>query len=140
VPKQNDSLTQRPFPWGPDSTDRLSDLFSSFATLRQNSRTLVDQLRGSIHQLRHLRGQLREQTGGSSGNGTYVPSRKDPYLRYGFTRREHEVARLLAQGKSNAAIARELRISAHTARHHTQRVLAKLAVHSRAEAGAKLRE
>jgi DNA-binding CsgD family transcriptional regulator len=32
-----------------------------------------------------------------------------------------------------------LGISAHTARHHTQRVLAKLKVHSRAEAGAKLR-
>jgi DNA-binding NarL/FixJ family response regulator len=140
VPKQNDSLTQRPFSWGPDPTDRLSDLFSSFATLRQNSRTLVDQLRGSIHQLRHLRGQLREHTGGASGNGTHLSSGKDSYLRYGFTRREREVARLLAHGKSNAAIARELRISAHTARHHTQRVLAKLAVHSRAEAGAKLRE
>ena len=138
--KQNDSLTQRPFPWGPDPTERLSDLFSSFATLRQNSQALVDQLRGSIHQLRHLRGQLREHRGGASGNGTHLPSGKDPYLRYGFTRREREVARLLAQGKSNAAIARELRISAHTARHHTQRVLAKLAVHSRAEAGAKLRE
>jgi DNA-binding CsgD family transcriptional regulator len=139
VPKQNDSPTQRPSPWGPDPTDRLFDLFSTFATLREDSRVLVDQLRGSIGQLRHLRGQLREHTAGSSGNGTHLPSHKDPYLRYGLTRREHEVARLLAQGKSNAAIAQELRISAHTARHHTQRVLAKLAVHSRAEAGAKLR-
>src|SRR5919205_307427 len=88
VTKQNDSLTQRPSAWGPDPTDRLSDLFSTVATLRQDSRVLVDQLRGSIHELRHLRGQLREQTGGSSGNGTHLPSRKDPYLRYGFTRRE----------------------------------------------------
>jgi DNA-binding CsgD family transcriptional regulator len=140
VPKQNDSQTQRPSPWGFDPTDRLFNLFSAFATLRQDSRALVNQLRGSIHQLRQLRGQLREHTAGSSGDGTHSQSRKDLYLRYGLTRREHEVAHLLAEGKSNAAIAQELRISAHTARHHTQRVLAKLAVHSRAEAGAKLRE
>ena len=46
---------------------------------------------------------------------------------------------LLAQGRSNVAIAKTLGISTHTARHHTQRVLAKMRVHSRAEAGAKLR-
>lgn len=140
VPKPNQAQTDSGSPWGADHTDRLFDLFSAFATLRQDGRVLVDQLRGSIHQLRHLRGELREQTAGSFGNGNHSQPRKDPYLRYGLTRREHEVARLLAQGKSNAAIAQELRISAHTARHHTQRVLAKLAVHSRAEAGAKLRE
>jgi DNA-binding CsgD family transcriptional regulator len=49
------------------------------------------------------------------------------------------VAAMLAQGRSNSAIAAALRISTHTARHHTQRVLAKLGVHSRAQAGAKVR-
>jgi DNA-binding NarL/FixJ family response regulator len=56
-----------------------------------------------------------------------------------LTRREAEVAELLSQGRSNQAIARALNISEHTARHHTQRILSKLEVHSRGEAGAKLR-
>jgi DNA-binding CsgD family transcriptional regulator len=60
-------------------------------------------------------------------------------MRFGLTGRELEVAHLLAEGRSNAAIARTLSISPHTARHHTQRVLGKLGVHSRAEAGARLR-
>jgi DNA-binding CsgD family transcriptional regulator len=58
---------------------------------------------------------------------------------YGMTPREVEVALLLSQGLSNSALARQLGISPHTARHHTQRVLGKLGVHSRAEAGARLR-
>lgn len=58
---------------------------------------------------------------------------------YGLTERESDVARLLAEGRRNWAIATELGISPHTARHHTQRVLAKLGVHSRAEAVARLR-
>jgi DNA-binding NarL/FixJ family response regulator len=58
---------------------------------------------------------------------------------FGLTRREAQVATLLSQGRSNQAIARELNISEHTARHHTQRILAKLEVHSRGEAGAKIR-
>jgi DNA-binding CsgD family transcriptional regulator len=57
---------------------------------------------------------------------------------YGLTRREIDVARLLAQGRSNLEIAGELRISTHTARRHTEHVLAKLGVHTRAAVGAKL--
>ena len=58
---------------------------------------------------------------------------------FGMTRREVDVALLLAQGSSNTAVAYRLGISPHTARHHTQRVLDKLGVHSRAAAGARLR-
>jgi DNA-binding CsgD family transcriptional regulator len=58
---------------------------------------------------------------------------------YGMTPRESEVAALLAEGLSNNAVAKRLGISPHTARHHTQHVLGKLGVHSRAEAGARLR-
>ena len=123
--------------WGADHTDRLFALFSAFSALRQDSRQLVDQLRGSLDQMRELRVQLRAHTTGAKYKGV---RKNDLCQRYGLTRRELEVARLLAQGKSNAAIAEELRISSHTARHHTQRILSKLAVHSRAEAGAKLRE
>jgi DNA-binding CsgD family transcriptional regulator len=58
--------------------------------------------------------------------------------RYGLTRREAEVARLLARGLSNRALAAELGISAHTAMRHTERVLEKLHVHSRAAVAAEL--
>src|ERR671928_1653572 len=48
--------------------------------------------------------------------------------RYGLTPREAAVARLLAHRHSTAEIARALGISVHTARHHTESVLAKLGV------------
>lgn len=52
--------------------------------------------------------------------------------RFGLSRREAEVVRLLVAGWPNADIARALGISEATARHHTQRVLEKLGVRSRA--------
>lgn len=65
----------------------------------------------------------------------------DPVLRehLGLTRKEVDVVRLLAEGRSNAAIATALCISPHTARHHTERIMAKLGVRSRAEVGPRLR-
>lgn len=60
--------------------------------------------------------------------------------RYQLTRRETEVARLLAMGKSNADIARQLSISEHTCRRHTEQVLAKLGVRSRAAVAPLLAE
>ena len=58
--------------------------------------------------------------------------------RYALTPREAAAARLLARRHSTAEIARALGISAHTARHHVERVLAKLGVRSRTEAAEKL--
>lgn len=52
--------------------------------------------------------------------------------------REQEVAALLARGARNAVIAATLGISPHTVRRHTERVLAKLGVASRAEVAARL--
>ena len=51
-----------------------------------------------------------------------------------LTSREHEVLELLARGMRPKQIARELVISPKTVASHIQRVLAKLGVHSRAEA------
>lgn len=51
--------------------------------------------------------------------------------RFGLTRKEACVARLIAEDQTNEEIAIELSISPHTARHHTERVLAKLDVKSR---------
>jgi DNA-binding CsgD family transcriptional regulator len=51
----------------------------------------------------------------------------------GFTAREGEAARLLARRMTNAELAATLGVSAHTARHHTERVMQKLGVRSRRE-------
>ncbi len=58
--------------------------------------------------------------------------------RYGLSRREAEVAILLAQGRRNTHVASTLGISPPTARHHTEMVMAKLGSRSRAEVGAVL--
>jgi DNA-binding NarL/FixJ family response regulator len=58
--------------------------------------------------------------------------------RYQLTSREVEVAHLLALGKSNSAIAAAMSISEHTCRHHTERVLTKLGVRSRAAVAASV--
>jgi DNA-binding CsgD family transcriptional regulator len=62
-----------------------------------------------------------------------LPARESLMQRFGMTKREADVALCLAVGHRNAAIASELHISPHTARHHTESVLAKLGVRSRAQ-------
>jgi DNA-binding CsgD family transcriptional regulator len=54
--------------------------------------------------------------------------------RYGLTVREGEVLRLIADGRSNPAIAEALYISPRTAQTHVQNIFTKLGVNSRAEA------
>lgn len=58
--------------------------------------------------------------------------------RYGLTKREAEVALLLAEGLANDAIAERLFISTHTARRHTERVLEKMDLNSRKALALKL--
>ena len=53
------------------------------------------------------------------------------------TRREGQVLGCFAQGLGTAAIAQRLSISPTTVRNHSQRILAKLRVHSRLEAVAR---
>ncbi|HET6836519.1 MAG TPA: LuxR C-terminal-related transcriptional regulator [Gemmatimonadales bacterium] len=120
-------------------SDKLAELLTSFSHLRNNNQALVQTLHGSIHELRELRSSLQKQHAIGLSPGTNGKQDRSLAARFGLTRREVEVATLLAQGRSNQAIARQLKISAHTARHHTQRILSKLEVHSRGEAGAKIR-
>ena len=56
----------------------------------------------------------------------------------GLTVRESRVAVLLAEGRPNSAIAEALFISPHTAKRHTENILAKLGVKSRAAVAAHL--
>lgn len=60
-----------------------------------------------------------------------LPNDEQLRRRFGLTRKEAGVARLLAEGQTNEQIAVRLSISPHTARHHTERILAKLGTNSR---------
>ena len=57
----------------------------------------------------------------------------------GLTRREHEVVTLVAEGLTNAEIAGRLWIAPGTVRRHLENVFAKLEVHTRTAAVARLR-
>jgi DNA-binding CsgD family transcriptional regulator len=60
-----------------------------------------------------------------------VPAPDSIRTRYGLTVRELQVASLIMHRLTNAEIARMLGVSPHTARHHTENVLAKFGVRSR---------
>jgi DNA-binding CsgD family transcriptional regulator len=62
-----------------------------------------------------------------------------PHTEVGLTRRENDVAGLVADGLSNAAIAEQLGISVRTVETHLQRAFTKLGVHARSELAAALR-
>ncbi len=60
-------------------------------------------------------------------------SHSESPLRERLTRRELEVASLVAEGAPAKNVAAALSITVHTARRHTEQVFRKLGVHSRAE-------
>lgn len=66
-----------------------------------------------------------------------LPSLEVLRERFGLTRRQAEVALLLARRRTNAEIAATLAISPHTARHHTEAVLDKLGAADRRDVGSK---
>ena len=69
-----------------------------------------------------------------------LPSASSLQERHGLTPREVQVAALLAQSTTTAAVATALGISRHTVRRHTEQILGKLGVHARAAVRAKLWE
>lgn len=124
------------------SSDHIAELISKFRELREQGRSVMARLRESMYEMQAHRTRLRrERNGGPTDAGipAVAPATLHLQRECGMTPREIEVAVLLAEGCSNSTVARRLGISPHTARHHTQRVLVKLGVRSRAEAGARLR-
>lgn len=118
----------------------LAELLASLRELRDEGWELIARLRET------LQGARAGRTAGvaapperSPPERRGAPSTTQLRVHYGMTQREAEVAKLLEEGCANLVIARRLGISPHTARHHTQRVLSKLGVHSRSAAGARLR-
>jgi predicted ATPase/DNA-binding CsgD family transcriptional regulator len=65
---------------------------------------------------------------------TSAPEADTPSDRHGLTPRELEVLRLLRRGLSNREISERLYVSERTAQTHVGNILAKLGVHTRAEA------
>ncbi len=63
--------------------------------------------------------------------GFLLPTAARLRAHFRLTPREVEVALLLAEGASDAHIGRALGMSIHTARHHGERIFAKVGVHSR---------
>ncbi len=58
--------------------------------------------------------------------------------RFGLTRKQSRVARLLVEGLRNDEIARRLFISPHTARHHVEQIRLKVGGHTRAAVAARI--
>ncbi len=79
-----------------------------------------------------------EQLGAAADLATIdsLSGQSGPEDAHGLTRREIEVLRLVAAGKSNREIASSLVISEHTVARHLQNIFAKLAVSSRTAASA----
>jgi DNA-binding NarL/FixJ family response regulator len=92
---------------------------------------------GAVRAAAHLRRRLRADGVKRIPRGPRAASREAPA---GLTPREAEVLDLLAEGATNAEIARALVISPKTVDHHVSAVLGKLGVASRREAAAFLRE
>jgi DNA-binding CsgD family transcriptional regulator len=67
-----------------------------------------------------------------------LPDDEELRGRFGLTRKESCVARLIAEDRTNEQIATKLCISPHTARHHTERILAKLGAKSRTQVRSAL--
>lgn len=120
-------------------TTELTQLLTSLRELRDEGWYLIARLRESLHEARAGRTASHTPPDLELPERRGSPSTGHLRLQFGLTAREADVAKLLEEGCPNLTIARRLGISPHTARHHTQRVLAKLGVHSRSEAGARLR-
>ena len=79
------------------------------------------------------RRRLRERGVRNIPRGVHERTKQNPHQ---LTRRQLQVLTLLAQGCSNAELARRLFVSEKTIDHHVSAVLEKLRVRSRGEAAA----
>jgi len=107
---------------------------------------------------RELRGQLKDQAGGllasfldevaAPSHPEAKPGGKPPAgkpavvagMVEALTARELEVIQLMAEGLTNAEIARRLYLSPNTLKAHTQNIFSKLDAHSRMQAVNRARE
>ncbi|MEV0685199.1 LuxR C-terminal-related transcriptional regulator [Nocardia sp. NPDC050378] len=112
-----------------DDVDQL--LLSAFAQGVSQQLARVSMLEGMSAIRAQLEGLGRWSTPRHAVTRSIAMSRDDDEV---LTRREVQIVRLLAQGDSNARIARRLTISEGTVKTHITRVLRKLGAANRAEA------
>jgi DNA-binding NarL/FixJ family response regulator len=82
----------------------------------------------------------RERTSEAAGGGSRVPERLPEPLPGILSSRETEALRLIASGKTNRQIAKELMVSLSTVKTHVQRIIKKLGVSDRTQASVKALE
>ena len=87
--------------------------------------------------IRSLAGGKTQQQGAQASGVPPEEPRRPPLLPQLMTDRELEVLRLLAQGRTNREIARELLVSVGTVKAYVQRIIAKLEVSDRTQAAVK---
>jgi DNA-binding CsgD family transcriptional regulator len=121
------------------------------ATLRRTLRRERDQTRRFLDWLNARSGQLSDAaldlTAEEGPSGTPAASLSEPLLTEGrddravfdglLTRRELDVLRLMARGRTNSAVAAELVISEGTVKFHVNNILRKLHAGNRAEAASR---
>jgi DNA-binding NarL/FixJ family response regulator len=121
---------------------RLGKLFYSQGRRKQaeaafaSARTIVEQLAADVTDAT-LRDTFLEHAGALLPRPpTATPRRATRDAYDGLTEREREVATLIAQGRTNRAIAQALVLSERTVATHVGNILAKLNVTSRAQIAA----
>jgi DNA-binding CsgD family transcriptional regulator len=113
-------------------TDGLADALGR-AALRQALRRHRQELRAAVRMLTGaLDGDGADPPADASGGGDAEASQLAA-----LTPRELEVLRLLARGRTNAAIAKALIVSDDTVKYHVKNILRKLQASSRADAVAR---
>jgi DNA-binding CsgD family transcriptional regulator len=121
-----------------DMKQRLELLRGTAITLGGQRRAALAEMRQSLAAIRQLSDTLAQLRQQSSSDPRKIRDRGALALadRYALSLRELEVSLLLAEGRTNVEIAAAVKVSTHTARHHTQHVLGKIGVRSRTRAAA----
>jgi two-component system, NarL family, nitrate/nitrite response regulator NarL len=111
----------------------FSGYVSSDSDAEELHRALIDAMGGRLHCAPHMVAAIFDRLAGlsreRSGRGALSA----------LTLRENEILMLVAQGRSNKEIARQLAISSATVKNHMHSILQKLRVSRRGQAVARLR-
>jgi DNA-binding NarL/FixJ family response regulator len=100
---------------------------------------LLDELREASRAQADRAAELRHWPGGAVPLAPHVAAGCEPAWEQGpggLTKREREVLRLVAQGRTNPQIARELYITEHTTKEHLAKILRKLELDNRVQLAA----
>jgi ATP/maltotriose-dependent transcriptional regulator MalT len=113
---------------------RLAHGYGLLLRERGERRPAIDRLRAAADVYRRLGAEplLVRCTNDLAASGLSLPAHRSDSL-LALTEREHSVVHLVADGRTNAEVARELYISVKTVEYHLRNAYAKLGVASRAQ-------